>query len=171
MKSKADEAYIYCKKNNLNTEFCLLADMSIHSGKNRIFIYDFEGDSIIKEGLCAHGCGRNEWGMDNTKTNPKFSNVEDSHCSSIGKYKIGKRGYSSWGININYKLYGLEASNDNAYSRIIVLHAWKMVPEEEIFPDGTPEGWGCPAVSNNVMRKIDGLLRYADEPVLLWVYQ
>ncbi|PKQ61970.1 peptidase [Labilibaculum filiforme] len=170
-KTKADAAYQYCRKNGFSTEFCLLVDMSIHSGKNRLFIYDFKKDSIVDKGLCAHGCGVNKWGTEETKTNPKFSNVDNSHCTSVGKYKIGKRGYSNWGININYKLHGLEDSNDNAYSRIIVLHAWDMVSEEEIFPVGTPEGWGCPAVSNGLMRNIDSLLKNSSKPVLLWVYE
>ena len=168
---KANEAYEFCKENNFNTDLCLLVDMSIHSGKDRLFIYDFKKDSIIDKGLCAHGCCENQWGMDETKTNPRFSNIENSHCASIGKYKIGKRGYSNWGININYKLHGLEPTNNNAYSRIIVLHSWEMVSDEEIFPEGTPEGWGCPAVSNNLMKKIDDLLKNNTKPVLLWVYQ
>lgn len=168
---KAREAYQFCKKNNLNTELCLLVDMSIHSGKNRLFIYNFKTDSIIHKGLCSHGCCQNQWGEDDTKTTPKFSNINNSHCSSLGKYKIGKRGYSNWGIHVNYKLHGLDSSNNNAYSRVIVLHSWDMVSDNETFPKGTPEGWGCPAVSNTLMRTIDRLLKHNNKPVLLWIYQ
>lgn len=169
--TKAEEALNYCKEEGLNTDFCVLIDMSIHSGENRLFVYDFANDSIISKGLCAHGCCDNLWGQDETKLNPKFSNVPESHCSSIGKYKIGKRGYSNWGININYKLHGLEATNKNAYSRIIVLHSWNMVPDKETFPEGTPEGWGCPAISNNHMKKLDLKLKSNKKSVLLWIYK
>ncbi|MBD80030.1 MAG: peptidase [Crocinitomicaceae bacterium] len=168
---KAKEAMTYCKKEGLNSQFCILLDMSIHSGKNRIFIYDFKKDSITSTGLCSHGCCESDWGSDWTKDNPTFSNVHESHCSSLGKYKVGKRGYSSWGININYKLLGLEASNSNAYDRLIVLHSWDWVKAEEVYPDGAPEGWGCPAISNQLMKQVDHLLKKSKSPVLLWIYK
>lgn len=168
---KLDEAKDFCIRNNLNTEICVLVDMSIHSGKNRLFVYDLINKTIILEGLCSHGCCENAWGTTSTKSNPIFSNVENSHCSSLGKYKIGQRGYSNWGINVNYKLHGLEESNSNAYERFIVLHSWNMVPSQELYPEGTPEGWGCPAVSNLLMKKLDELLKRCKEPVLFWVYQ
>lgn len=168
--SKAKEALEFCKKNDYDTGFCILVDMRIHSGKNRIFIWDFEKDSSIISGLCSHGCGVNPWGEDETKTDPIFSNTSDSHLSSLGKYKIGKRGYSQWGINVNYKLHGLDATNKNAYKRYIVLHSWEMVPSESTYPNGTPEGWGCPAVSNDMMRILDKKLQSTSKPVLLWVF-
>ena len=168
--SKAKQAKIFAEENGLNTNFCILIDMSIHSGKNRLFIYDLNKDSIIDHGLCAHGCCDNEWSADSTKTTPYFSNIPESHCSSLGKYKIGKRGYSNWGININYRLHGLESTNNNAYSRAIVLHSWDMIADNEIHPAGSPEGWGCPAVSNNFMRKLDSLLKKEQQPLLMWIF-
>ncbi len=170
-KNKASEALDYCKANKLNTDFCILVDMSVHSGKNRLFVYNFNSDSIISSGLCAHGCCNSDWGADLTKSSPSFSNVAESHCSSLGKYKIGSRGYSNWGIYVNYKLHGLDKSNSNAFKRLIVLHSWNMVENHEVFPEGTPEGWGCPSVSNEQMRYIDNLLKRAKTPVLLWIYK
>ena len=169
--AKAQEALTFCQQNDMNTDFCLLVDMGIHSGKNRIFIYQFNSDSVLSKGLCSHGCCSGAWGGDDSKENPKFNNIPESHCSSLGKYKVGARGYSNWGININYKLHGLESSNSKAYERVIVLHSWNMVGDAEIYPAGTAEGWGCPAVSNNQMRYLDGLLKDVDKPVLLWIYQ
>ena len=116
--------------------------MSIHSGKKRLFLYDLKDKKIVQSGLCSHGCGEAPWGEDETKETPLFSNVPDSHLSSIGKYRIGKRGYSNWGIHVNYKLHGLEATNSKAYSRFIVLHSWDAIEDEETFPQGAPEGWG-----------------------------
>lgn len=171
IQNRADTAFNYCKENQLNTDICILVDMSIHSGKKRLFIYDFSSDSIVNTSLCSHGCCDSEWGEDNTKEAPIFSNTPDSHCSSIGMYKIGKRGYSNWGININYKLHGLEKTNSKAYARFIVLHSWDMIPEGEVYPDGTPEGWGCPAVSNKQMRILDKYLSKVEKPVLLWIYK
>ncbi len=167
---KADEALFFCKQKNMSTEFCVLIDYSIHSGKKRLFVYDFKQEKVTLSGMVSHGCGGNPWGLDNTKSNPAFSNIPESHQSSLGKYKIGKRGYSSWGINVNYKLHGLEKSNSNAYDRVIVLHSWDMIPHEECYPSGTPEGWGCPAVSNEFMKQLDLKLKTKEKPVLLWCY-
>ena len=50
-----------------------------------------------------------------------------------------------------------------------MLHSWEEIPNDEVFPKGTPEGWGCPAVSNEAMREIDKILKQSKKPVLLWV--
>ncbi len=170
LKLKAKEAVTFCKSNGYNTDFCILIDMTIHSGKKRAFLYDMKSDSILASGMCAHGCGSNPWGETYTKEKPKFSNTPDSHCTSIGKFKIGKRGYSNWGINVNYLMHGLESNNSNTLKRQIVLHSWDDVSENEVFPNGTPEGWGCPAVSNSFMKIIDPKLKASDKPVLLWMF-
>lgn len=167
---KAKEAETFCKTKGLNTSYCILIDYSIHSGKKRLYVYDFQNDSILMTGMVSHGCGTAPWGMDATRSKPVFSNEHESHCSSLGKYKVGKRGYSSWGIHVNYKLYGLESSNSNAYDRVIVLHSWDDIPHNEVYPAGTPEGWGCPAVSNELMKYLDELLKEKKKDVLLWIY-
>lgn len=154
----------------MNEEFCILVDMSIHSGKKRLFVYDFKEHKVLSSYLVSHGCCDNIWSSDQSKTNPSFSNVPDSHCSSLGKFKIGERGYSSFGVNTKYLLHGLESTNSNALERDIVFHSWSMVNDEETFPQGTPEGWGCPAVSNNSFLEIDELLKNADKPTLMWIY-
>ena len=171
LQKKAAEALAYCKNKKLNRQLCFLLDMSIHSGKNRFFVWDFEQQKVVDKGLVSHGCCQNEWGADATKTKPVFSNVEGSHCSSLGKYKVGERGYSQWGINIKYLLHGLEKSNRNALERYIVLHGWNLIANEQTYPQGTPEGWGCPAVSNDFMRRLDKRLKQSEGEVLMWIYQ
>jgi L,D-transpeptidase catalytic domain len=167
----AKKALLFCKNNAFNTEFCLLADMSIHSGRNRLFLWKFDKNEAVYSFLVGHGCGNSPWGQDGSKDRPMFSNLNDSHLSSLGKYKIGARGYSNWGINIKYLLHGLEATNNNAQKRIVVLHSWEQMAEEEVYPIGSPEGWGCPTVSNNSMKIIDTILQNSNKPVLLWIYQ
>ncbi|PCJ26600.1 MAG: peptidase [Flavobacteriales bacterium] len=168
LKDKAKLAKDYCQKNNMNLDVCILVDMKIHSGKKRFILWDFKGDSILKSGMCSHGTCDNLAGYDANKT-PQFSNTNESHCSSLGKYKVGKRGYSSFGIHINYKLHGLEKTNSNAYKRYIVFHSWG-IDDNETYPTEIAESWGCPAVSNNFMRKIDEVLKTKKTPVLLWIY-
>lgn len=119
----------------------------------------------------SHGCCDADWNSDDTKDNPTFSNKDGSHCTSLGKYKLGKRGYSNWGINVNYLMHGLDQGNKNAVARQIVFHSWDNVTDNEVYPSGTVEGWGCPAISNNHMRSIDNKLKNETTPVLMWIYK
>lgn len=164
---KADSAKTFVSNKNFNSEFCILIDMSVHSGKNRLFVWDFKQNKPIYSGLCCHGKGQGS-----TCNNPVFSNIPDSHCSSLGKYKTGIRSCSRWGINIHYKLHGLEKSNNNAFKRYIVLHSFKPVPNMEIYPVHLPLGFslGCPVISNSLMTTIDSLLQKQEKPTLLWIF-
>lgn len=167
LKLKADTARIYCQQKRMNTDFCILVDMKEHSGKNRFFVWDLKADTIIDQSLCAHGYGKG-----GTKTKPVFSNVEGSYCTSLGKYKTGARSYSQYGINIHYKLHGLEPTNNNAFRRIVVLHSFDYVPEFEIAPLHLPLGYsqGCPVINNILMKRLDGMFRRQSESTLLWIY-
>jgi L,D-transpeptidase catalytic domain len=146
-----------------------LVDLSIHSGKNRFFIYDFSAKKVIVENLVTHGS------CDQFEENPakwekvKFDSRVDSHCSMKGKYKIGNRDYSSWGINVKYWLHGLESTNKSAEKRVVVLHSWNAVKNKEVYPRYAPLSWGCPAVSNEFMEKLDIRLQDSEKPVLLWI--
>jgi hypothetical protein len=170
LSAKAKEALAYNKANGLNTNYCILVDMNIHSGKKRLFVWDFKKDTVILSGLCSHGCCDNRWGSDESKDTVTFSNVPDSHCSSKGKFKLGKRGYSNWGVNINYEMQGLEKTNNNAQKREIVFHSWEEVNTNEVYPSGAPEGWGCPCISNDLFLKIDPILKDQKTPVLFWIF-
>lgn len=164
---KAKQAFIYCKKNKMNTSFCFLVNFSIHSGKNRFFIYSFKTNQVIYSGLVCHGVG-----LSSSEEKPVYSNVVGSNCTSLGKYKIGKRANSNWGINIHYKMHGLEKTNNNAFKRKIVLHSYDYVSETEIYPQHLTMGWsqGCPVIANNLMKEIDKLLKKQTKGTLLWVY-
>lgn len=171
---KAKEANAFCKAKGYNTHLCILIDMSVHSGLNRFVLWDFEKDTIIHTSLVGHGCCDNNWNTDESKDNPTFSNIDGSHCSALGKYKIGQRAYSNWGVHIKYELHGLESSNSNAYARLIVFHSWEAVSNQEVYPNGTPEGWGCPTLSNESFLKVDSIISKSEtpgRPILLWIYK
>lgn len=159
----------YVKQKQIRQDYFLLFDLRIHSGKKRLFFVDLQTGEAIDSFMVAHGAGTNPWGRDFTKDKPQTSNTVNSHLTSTGKYLISNRDYSSWGIHVKYWLYGQDSTNSNAVKRVVVLHSWDYTPDEEVFPDGTPESWGCPAVSDRTMKKLDTVLAGARKPMLLWI--
>lgn len=154
----------------MNTDFCILIDFSKHSGLKRFYILDFNQNKTVEEFMVSHGAGDNPWSGTASKDSPTFSNENNSHKSSLGKYEIGERGWSQCGINVKYLMHGLEESNSNALQRVVVLHSWEAIPNDEIFPQGTPEGWGCPALFNDAMTMVNTYLKDVNKPVLMWIF-
>lgn len=169
-KKKAEEALAFCKSKKMNTDFCILIDMSLHSGLSRFMIWDFKENKITNKYLVGHGCGSNSWSSDGSKADPKFSNEDGSHLSALGKYQLGERGRSDWGIYVKYLMHGLEQTNNNALKRFIVFHSWDLMSDEEVYPKGSPEGWGCPTISNNAMKELDPIIQNSEKPLLMWIY-
>src|SRR5687768_3441147 len=58
MKEKAAEAEAFCRKKQYSTDFCLLADMNIHSGYERMVVWNFITDTVERSLLVGHGCGQ-----------------------------------------------------------------------------------------------------------------
>ncbi|KZS24091.1 hypothetical protein BMY_1974 [Wohlfahrtiimonas chitiniclastica] len=168
--TRAHEAYEYAKAHHMDTDHAILIDFARHSGKDRFFVWNFKTQSPQIKSIVAHGYGN--VGFESDNQNIVFSNQPNSYASSLGKYRVGIRAPSKWGIGIHYKLHGLEASNSNAFQRYIVLHSFKMIPNEETFPNYLPLGFsqGCPVVDDDTMRKVDKLLQTKKKPVLLWAY-
>ena len=161
------EAKEFCAENEYNEDYYFLVDLSIHSGNNRFFIYDFKTKKVLDRNLVTHGsCDQFEENPDKWKK-VKFDHRIDSHCSMKGKYKIGNRDYSSWGINVKYWLHGQESTNKSAEKRVVVLHSWSAVKNKEVYPKYSPLSWGCPAVSDAFMEKLDERLQQSEKPVLL----
>jgi hypothetical protein len=171
LKAMAAEAYSYCRSKDMSTDLCILIDMSLHSGVKRFFVWDFKKDTVAYSCLVSHGSCDNPWNNDYSKDSPQFSNADGSHCSSLGKYKIGERAYSSWGVKIKYVLHGLDSTNSNAERRVVVLHSWEAVSDDEVYPSGTPEGWGCPVLSPNSFTTVDTLIKATSKSVLMWIYK
>ena len=153
----------YLKINDYNTTYCFMIDMDIAQGKQRFFIYNMGKDSIELAGLVTHGSGSGR------TSDPYFSNIEGSNCTSLGKYKIGKPYQGKFGLA--YKLYGLDSTNSNAFNRFVVLHAHSCVPDSEVFPLPICKSWGCPTVSPSFLQKLATYIDNSPQPVLLWIYK
>ncbi len=163
---KMDQALTYAKENKMDTTVAIFVDFSQPAWMQRMSLVDLQAKTVLSKTQVSHGMGL-EFSI-----KPRFSNVKESHLSSLGKYKIGDRGWSVWGINIKYVLHGLESTNDNAFDRNIVLHSWEVIPDNQRVrkPRSAAQGYGCPAVSNAYMQTLDKVLR-GRKSVLLWIYK
>lgn len=148
---------------NYNTEIAFLIDMKIGSGKNRFFVYDLKNNRIIDQGLVAHGFGSET----QIQGELKFSNVNYSYCTALGKYYIGHSYNGEYGKA--YRLYGLDETNNNAFMRNIVLHKYEKVPYAE---QDKPicQSLGCPMVNTDYYKRIEKLIDNSKSKIILDIY-
>ncbi len=163
LKQKAGQAKDYVSNKGFNETYCFLIDMRLPSGKNRFFVYNLQEDSVEIAGLVAHGKG-SEKGTDALT----FSNIPNSLCTSLGKYKLGKSYNGSFGLS--YKLYGLEKTNSKAFDRNVVLHSYNGVPRNEVYPAPICVSEGCPTISPEFLTRVKIYMDASDAPILLWIY-
>ena len=153
------EALEFCKKHNLNTDYCVFVDFSKHAGKKRYVLYDLNDREVVCSSVCANGLNRNE-----------FSNVEGSNLSSLGKYEVtsivGRMSIGEECIIIN----GLESTNSNARKRQILIHSYKDVYYNpgtypfNVF--GRNLSHGCFVINKRAFKKTKRIAK----PMLLWAY-
>jgi hypothetical protein len=146
-----------------NNELAFFIDMRIMSGKNRFIVYDLKNDKIVDQGLVAHGIGSET--QNNEKL--KFSNVNSSFCTALGKYYIGKDYIGKFGKA--YKLYGLDPTNSNAFARSIVLHKYDKVPYEEQ-DRAICHSLGCPMVNEIYYSRMEKLIDNSKRNIILDIY-
>jgi hypothetical protein len=163
LEQKATAAKLFVQRKKFNDNICFLIDMCLPSGQNRFFIYDLKKDSIISKGLVAHGNCFENW-----LNGRKYSNVNGSGCTSLGKYKIGNSYTGKFGYS--YKLHGLDSSNNNAFERTVVLHSHSCIPETEV-ADEICQSNGCPTVSPGFLEQLKKIINLSKKPVLLWIYE
>ena len=154
----------YASGNKYNTQFCFLIDMSIAPGKRRFFVYDLKKNIVTAAGLVTHGGCNQKW-----LAGRKFDNTVGCGCTSLGKYKVGNPYQGRFGLA--YKLYGLDATNSNAYDRFVVLHAMQCVPEKEVAPYPICQSDGCPSISPGFLQQLRPLIDSSKQPVLLWIFE
>lgn len=148
---KALTGFINLKMANLlpkNSSIITVVDLSKPSREKRMWIVDLMNRQLLIHTWVAHGSGSG------TVMANSFSDIDDSHQSSLGFYLtdnvyMGKHGRS-------LHLDGLDQGfNDLARSREIVVHAAPYVSQKTINATGRIGcSWGCPAVSPNVSNKV-----------------
>ena len=131
-----------------NPSTLTVIDYSKPSTEPRMWVVDLAKRTLLFEELVAHGQGSGG----NVAT--QFSNVPDSHQSSLGLFVteeayVGKNGYS-------LRLTGLEPGvNDRAHERAIVIHGAPYVNSEVSKGLGRlGRSHGCPAVRQPIAREL-----------------
>jgi hypothetical protein len=153
----------YAAKNKCNTKYAFVVDMRIPSFKKRFFVFDLKKDSIINAGYVAHGTGSETF-----RNELVFSNIPDSRCTSLGKYKIGAAYKGMYGQS--YRLHGLDSTNNKALERAIVLHGHSCVPDKAYDEYPICFSYGCPMVSVKFLQTLKGYIsKQGKEPILLSV--
>lgn len=128
-----------------------IVDFTLPSSQRRFFLINTQ-TGAVKKYYSSHGIGS---GRGDVAT--AFSNKKDSRQTSLGIYLTGGTYYGKYGRTL--RMYGLEASNDQAYNRDIVMHGAWYVGEDfmnSINPKTKEKfgrigvSWGCPAVSMSI---------------------
>ena len=163
LKEKASLAKDYVDENGFDVSYCFMIDMRLPSGKNRFFVYNLLKDSLEAAGLVTHGKG-----SESESGNLVFSNIPNSNCTSLGKYKIGNSYNGNFGLS--YKLKGLDKTNSRALDRAVVLHSYCGVPNTEVYPALICVSEGCPMVSTVFFTQLKAYMDESQEPILLWIY-
>lgn len=131
-----------------DAERLAVIDFSLPSEQPRLWVFDLKNEELLFKELVSHGQGSGN------AMASQFSNVPDSHQSSIGLFRTlnsyhGRNGYS-------LRLEGLESGvNDLAYQRAIVIHGADYVSESFIEKAGRlGRSHGCPAVRQDVAKAL-----------------
>ncbi|WP_303114776.1 murein L,D-transpeptidase catalytic domain-containing protein [Leyella stercorea] len=155
----------YCERRGYSTDYYILVDFSIPSGKKRFFIYDLQHGKCVLSSYCMHGSGKG-----NTDATPKFSNEVGSGCSSLGRYVMVGKGSK---FKKSIRLRGLDKTNYLAETRGILIHSAGKVTrfsgKNDYIPIGS-ESRGCFTVSRDCMTKVMEIYRGASKqrPVMLY---
>lgn len=149
----------YVSNKALGKNYAVVINMRIPSYKKRLFVYDLATNAIVSSALVSHGQG-SVVGADSLR----FSNIPESKQSSIGKYRVGISYYGQWGFA--YRLHGLDATNNKALERNIVLHSYKDVPDEETDSHIVLSS-GCPMVSPKYLQKLKTYIDNAGGPMII----
>lgn len=164
LKNQVNEVKDFVNKSSkYNPEVGFFLDMGMPSGKKRFFIYDLKNNKLLDKGLVGHGSGSET----SIPGKLKFSNIQNSHSTSLGKYAIGNSYNGTFGKA--YKLYGLDKSNSNAFDRNIVLHKYWDIPFEEQ-KNPITNSLGCPMVNEKFYGVIEKIIDNSKKKIILVIY-
>lgn len=141
-----------------------LVDFSLPSREPRFHLVDVASGRVERTLLVTHGKGSD---LANTGYVQQFSNMPGSDASSQGAYCTAAGYYGKHGPS--QRLIGLDATNNAALERAIVIHAASYVDESLASARGRiGRSWGCLALNPAEVRPTmdwlgQGRMIYADK--------
>lgn len=161
--SRISEIKNFIKDKDYNQDLAIFINFKVPSGKYRYFVYNLKNNKIVQKAIVAHGSGSVISGSNALK----FSNVEGSYQSSLGKYAIGGSYVGQFGKA--YRLKGLDPTNDNAMQRAIVLHSFSSIADTESDKPATLS-LGCPMLSINAFKETAKYIDKSENPIILYTF-
>jgi hypothetical protein len=137
----------------LKKDIITVIDFSKSSNEKRLWVIDLNTRQVLFHDYVAHGRNSgNEFAR-------KFSNLSQSHMSSIGFYLTGETYNGKHGLSL--RLDGMDPDfNHNARSRAIVMHGADYVSEDFIKKYGRlGRSYGCPSVSVDISDQLIDTIR------------
>lgn len=160
---KADSMLPSLKAGGYNTSLFFVGDLSLPMDIRRFYVIDADSHRIRHRFLMAHGSGGGS-----TIDSAVLSNRPGSLCSSPGRYLLGDTFWGEYGKG--YRLHGLDATNSNALSRLIVFHYYlPQTSEEHSYPLFFSSG--CPLLSHADFQICDALLRKTPGKKMMVLYR
>lgn len=137
------------KRNEISVErYLTIIDFSKPSNEERLFIFDVCDQKMVYKSIVSHG--QKSGGLYACK----FSNVNNSHQSSIGFY-VTTSTYQSRKYKLALRLAGKEYTNSHASSRGVVMHAADYATYEFLEKYGTlGRSYGCPALPHKNFEQV-----------------
>ena len=103
----AAELLPFCRERGYNDRVALLWDLSRHSGRRRLAVWNFRKGCAEHVFVASHGSGSAESHVRSAYA--RVSNEDGSHLSSEGRALVAERYTGSYGVA--YRLDGLDETN------------------------------------------------------------
>lgn len=168
VESRVDDALAFAHQNNMNEHYALFEDYSIPSGWPRLYVWDFEKKKIVYCAFVMHGPGGGS-----TDKEAHFSDVPGSYCSSLGRFTVTMKHGKT--VKRSFRLEGMDADNQNAYFRGLMIHNSKWVDKwcwMNYIPLNEVACQGCVTVSRRDMKYLWNLINGESDKglLLLWSF-
>lgn len=141
------------RKLNNDKDILTVIDFSKSSTSKRMWIIDLKNNALLLNTYVAHGRGSG----DDMAT--KFSNIAESHQSSLGFYVTNETYFGKHGLSL--RLDGHDKGvNHLARNRAIVIHGASYVSQDFIAKHGRlGRSHGCPAVPTELNKTVIELIK------------
>ncbi|MFN3199075.1 MAG: murein L,D-transpeptidase catalytic domain family protein [Bradymonadia bacterium] len=141
-----------------------ITDFSRPSSEARLWIFDLLTGEQLWRLHVTHGSASSD--PDDATRAVTFSNIPESHQSSLGMIRTAESYVGEYGVS--HRLDGLEEGfNDNVRRRFIVLHPWAGSRPAYVKAHGmTAPSWGCAAIDDEVAPEV--VARLANGALMLF---